>query len=146
MLYNEEFEKFKPIDYYSIANELFNKKEILECNSNALFRCIVSRAYYAAFLHIRQFLKNEEYSFDGFNEHERVINILKKDKPIGMSFKNNDIKDKLWALKKNRIVCDYKFKCPDKNNDWSNKDLDVLLNDSKWIIDNVSVEKFSDGE
>lgn len=101
MLYNEEFEEFRPNDYCELAHELYNKIGDFSCKKNALLRCIINRAYYASFLQIRQALINKGYKarFNGRGEHKTLHNILKKDKPFNM-FINDTIKDKNYDLKK----------------------------------------------
>ena len=144
MLYNNDFEKFTPNDYYLLAKELFEKKNELDCNINALLRCIASRTYYAAFLQIREYLKNQGYYFKS-REHKEIHDILEKNcNALGSEFFNNDVKDKLWALKKNRVHCDYHFNPPNTHckKSWCRKDLEILLSDTKWILDNVKVEYF----
>jgi len=141
MIYNNDFEEFKPVDYYNLAKELSNNISNLNCNS-ALKRTIISRAYYAAFLQVRQFLKNNGYEFTQRSEHEQVDTLLKKHNPIRNSFFSKDIRTKLYNLKKNRILCDYSFECPDTHNDWSKQSIDDLLSNSKWIIEHVKVDYF----
>jgi len=144
MIYNDDFDSFEPKDYCDFAFELYNNINYFNCEKSAVIRSIISRAYYAAFLQVRQWLiENTNHSFNKGREHSKVLEILKKEKPIGMSFFNDAIYDFLYTLEKNRVHCDYYFKSPDYHNVWSNKDLNNLLDHSKWIISNVDVDSFS---
>jgi uncharacterized protein (UPF0332 family) len=145
MIYNNEFVSFKPVDYYKIAKDLYDN---LDYNNpdTATVRTIISRAYYAAFLQVRQYLReNTDHTFKDGREHSKVLNIIEKEKPIISGFFCKTLYDNLYALERNRVHCDYKFEKPYVNK-WSKKPLNDLLDHSDWIITNVPVNSFYDEE
>lgn len=116
MIYDESFEEFKPLDFYEIANKLKS-----DSSNNAVLRTIVSRAYYAAFLQLRECFIEKD--FDDCSEdmsHSKLRDLLEDEdfqwrtKPF-----RDTVFDKIYVLWKNRAHCDYKFKCPDT--DYSKK-------------------------
>ncbi|MCL2114965.1 MAG: hypothetical protein FWH29_01955 [Methanobrevibacter sp.] len=143
MLFNEDFENFKPIFYYDFAKQIHDNLDKFSCDNSAILRSVISRAYYAAFLQVKARLEDEGYVFSGYEDHSKVKNILIHDKPIQTELFNKDIQSRLFDLQKNRIYCDYKFQIPEDNEKWATQDISTLLYFSKWIVQNVEVKSFS---
>ena len=61
-MYSKDFEEFKPIDFLEFSKELYENMGELNSNPSAIKRTIVSRLYYASFLHLRLwFINNKGY-------------------------------------------------------------------------------------
>jgi len=87
--------KFDPLDFLIISKELQNGK------SEAHFRSLINRAYYAAFGHIRN---NLSISSEGLSIHWEVISMLMNSKSI----EQKKAGKKLELLFRTRKECDYK--------------------------------------
>ena len=111
-MYSEDFELFEPIHFLELSEELYDKMDKLESKSSAIKRTIVNRAYYAAFLYIRQWLINEgKFTSRGPIDHSEVPNAIIGNTPTWEVFEK-DLRDKLIGLGKNRRHCDYYFELP----------------------------------
>ncbi len=73
------------------------------CSRECIFRTVISRSYYASFLHARKWLKNEGVNIRSPQEHTKVLRGLKNKKTHSFS-------DKYKVLLDLRVLADYKDK------------------------------------
>lgn len=133
-MYSDDFESFEPIHFLELSKKLYDNNEKYKEYSSALKRTIVSRCYYAAFLHIREWLiSHGKYESKNANDHFKVPDAIIGNIPT-MDFVAKDYRDKLITLKKNRQVCDYDFKLPDTNKPRYNLNIeDIIMYSDKLI-------------
>lgn len=111
-MYSKDFESFEPVHFLELSKELYKKKDGFDTEPSALKRTIVSRIYYAAFLHVRLwFINNKNYKSKGGVDHYEIPNFILDNTPMMRIFEK-ELKDKLIILGKNRKVCDYEFEIP----------------------------------
>lgn len=112
MMYSKDFEEFKPIDFLELSKELYENLEELGSKPSAIKRTIVSRLYYASFLHVRAwFVSYGNYSSNGPLDHYNIPKMIIGNTPM-MGIFEKELRDKLIILGKNRRVCDYEFEIP----------------------------------
>lgn len=142
-MYSEDFELFEPVHFLELSEELYEKMSILDSKNSAIKRTIVNRAYYAAFLYIREWLISEkEYVSKGPIDHSKVPNEIIGNTPM-FEFFEKDLRDKLIGLGKNRRYCDYSFDLPSfegKNGKYFKLELSDLIHNSRELISKF--EKF----
>lgn len=133
-MYSDDFESFEPIHFLELSKKLYDNNEEYKEYSSALKRTIVSRCYYAAFLHIRHWLiSHEKYESTKVTDHTDVPDAIVGNIPT-MDFVAKNYKDMLITLKKNRQVCDYDFKLPDTNKLRYNLNIeDIIMYSDKLI-------------
>lgn len=114
-MYSEDFEEFLPIDFLEFSKELYENIETLNSKPSSIKRTIVSRLYYASFLHVRGWLIiNANYKSKGPLDHYNIPQLIIGNTPM-MSIFEKDLSDKLIILGKNRRICDYDFEIPLRN-------------------------------
>lgn len=110
-------------DFVDVADELCNK------NNEASIRCALSRYYYAAFGHSREYLTDtlkEHQYVSGEDIHSRVLNRFEDS-----SFdEENIISDPLDRLRKSRINADYDKKLRKHN-------MSIIKKETKFVLDKV---------
>lgn len=110
----KNFEKFSPIDFLKISEEINNYSDILNVNDSIIERTIFGRLYYASFLYAREWLsKNYGYKSKGPADHKNLPYFIKKHGPFDR-IGNIRISDSLKELKKMRHQSDYYLKIPKK--------------------------------
>lgn len=76
----KNFEKFSPIDFLKISEEINKYSDILNVNDSSIERTIFGRLYYASFLYAREWLsKNYGYKSKGPADHKNLPYFIKKD-------------------------------------------------------------------
>jgi hypothetical protein len=90
-------------EYLTFAKNLYEKQDIdgITCSREAVDRCIVSRAYYAAFHHAKKYAEmNLHKPFPRDNVHQHVGNWFRNNNKNGIA---NDLREfSRW-----RTDCDY---------------------------------------
>lgn len=133
-MYSDDFESFEPVNFLELSKKLYDNREEYTEYSSALKRTIVSRCYYAAFLHIRHWLiSHGKYESTKVTDHMNVPNEIVGNIPT-MEYVAKNYKDMLITLKRNRQVCDYDFKLPDKNNPQYNLNVEDVIRYSDKLI------------
>ena len=108
-MYGDAFNSFEPINFFELSKELYMKMNGLDSNESSIKRTIVSRLYYAAFLHAREWLILEtDYESRGTGDHYHVPEFIMVHTSFPMNIKIN-LKDRLTSLKNNRHYCDYEL-------------------------------------
>ena len=108
-MYGDDFNSFEPINFFELSKELYMKMNGLDSNESSIKRTIVSRLYYAAFLHAREWLILEtDYESRGTGDHYHVPEFIMVHTSFPMNIKIN-LKDRLTSLKSNRHYCDYEL-------------------------------------
>ena len=108
-MYGDDFNSFEPINFFELSKELYMKMNGLDSNESSIKRTIVSRLYYAAFLHAREWLILEtDYESRGTGDHYHVPEFIMVHTSFPMNIKIN-LKDRLTSLKNNRHYCDYEL-------------------------------------
>ena len=83
--------------------------DALDSNNSSIQRTIVSRLYYAAFLHARSWLVlNENYESHSAGDHYFIPQFIMKSESLSFKTREN-IKNILISLKNNRHYCDYEL-------------------------------------
>lgn len=143
-MYSKDFEEFEPIDFLELSKELYNNLEELDSKPSSIKRTIVSRLYYASFLHVRTWLiNNGVYNSKGPVDHYNIPRLIIGNTPM-MSIFEKELRDKLIILGKNRRICDYEFEIPltyERNNKYYKYSLEDLIDYSDEIISTFN--KFS---
>src|SRR5208337_3775117 len=91
-------------DYLLLIQEIYQSRASLNYEE-AIYRCAISRSYYAAFCGARNFARdNQNYapSYSGV-DHKTIRDHFRQKGIAGA-----DIADKLWDLHRWRIQCDYR--------------------------------------
>ena len=89
-MYGDDFNSFKPVYFFELSNELYEKMDALDSNNSSIQRTIVSRLYYAAFLHARSWLVlNENYESHSAGDHYYIPQFIMKAESL--SFKTREI-------------------------------------------------------
>ena len=108
-MYGDDFNSFKPVYFFELSNELYEKMDALDSNSSSIQRTIVSRLYYDAFLHARSWLVlNENYESHSAGDHYFIPQFIMKSESLSFKTREN-IKNMLISLKNNRHYCDYEL-------------------------------------
>lgn len=133
-----DFEDVEPRDFYNLARELNEIKSDLNSPMSAVNRNIFMRIYYAVFLFLREWLKNNtSYRSWRKGEHSRLANYIRFNGPFSKK-ENEVIYRKLTRLKKLRHQADYNLKVPKKYSpnykDWDFTSLDVAFKTAESII------------
>ncbi|MEK7396088.1 MAG: hypothetical protein AAB116_04030 [Candidatus Poribacteria bacterium] len=94
---------FKWSEYFDLAKFLYsNSSSFCQITQEAAYRSAVSRAYYAAFCHSREYARSN-YGFvpTGTGEDHRLVRDVFRRRGI------SEISDRLKALHQWRKMCDY---------------------------------------
>ncbi len=89
-MYGDDFNSFEPINFFELSKELYMKMNGLDSNESSIKRTIVSRLYYAAFLHAREWLILEtDYESRGTGDHYHVPEFIMVHTSFPMNIKIN---------------------------------------------------------
>lgn len=125
-----EFEFFMPKDYLDFSKELSWKPDDFNCGISALKRTIYSRAYYSAFLHVREWLIQYDKYKSTSDDHSDIPEHIRSNGPFD-SVKNMEIASNLELLKSLRQQADYYIKREDAlryKHVWMNESIEEALN------------------
>ena len=124
-----QFEFFMPKDYFDLSKELSYKLDDFNSGISALKRTIYSRTYYSVFLHVREWLiQNDKYT-STVEDHAEIPEYIRLYGPFD-SNKNMEIATNLEILKKLRQQADYYIKKDDAlryNQDWVDKSTEEAI-------------------
>ncbi len=141
----KNFEKFSPIDFLKISEEINKYSDILNVNDSSIERTIFGRLYYASFLYAREWLsKNYGYKSKGPADHKNLPYFIKKHGPFDR-IGNIRISDSLKELKKMRHQSDYYLKIPKKESKeydrWNFGDINRAFELARDIFDSFENSK-----
>lgn len=141
----KKFEKFEPIDFLKISEEINKHSNILDVDESSIERTIFGRLYYASFLYAREWLsKNHGYKSKGPRDHKNLPYYIKKHGPFD-KIGNIRISDNLKELKKMRHQSDYYLKIPEKGSKeygrWNFSDVNHAFELARDIIDSFENSK-----
>ena len=141
-----EFEEFRPLDFFQLANELNENMDKFNSSSSSVKRNIFGRIYYSVFLFVREWLLGHtNYKSHPKDDHSKIpkyirmhgpfssnINMANVNKGRRMSSNiNMDISRKIETLKKLRHQSDYYIEVPPlysyEYSNWTFKDISYAL-------------------
>lgn len=134
----EDFEDFKPEYFLDFSKEIYEKSDLLNSNNSTLKRVIYGRIYYAVFLFVREWLKDNKNYNSTHKDHTTMLNFIRKYGPFD-SCENNLIADHIYVLKKLRQQADYYIVMPNKNDknhsNWISMSIEESFEMAHYIID-----------
>ncbi len=88
---------FHPEIFLEIARKV---KDFRDVDEQGKLRTAIGRAYYAAFLTTREYLRFRGFTFEEKGQHQKVLDALD-------DLNQEYIKNQLFTLEKSRVVADY---------------------------------------
>lgn len=110
-------------EYHSVA-QFIQSQTVAGISHEALMRCAISRAYYAAFCHARNYARDRHGLMPRYNgdDHSLVRRHFRTRRERGVATKLDNLRD--W-----RNVCDYEDNIPDLT-----KWLPIALAEAQMVI------------
>lgn len=122
----EDFDDFKPTYFLNFSEELHENMNLFETNNPTLKRVMYGRIYYATFLYLREWLKQNTNYHSTHRDHTVIPNYITAHGPFN-ELHNLEISTDFRHLKKLRQQSDYNITLPEKEtNEYDN-----------WIWDSV---------
>ena len=126
-----EFEEFRPLDFFQLANELNENMDKFNSSSSSVKRNIFGRIYYSVFLFVREWLLGHtNYKSHPKDDHSKIPKYIRMHGPFSSNI-NMDISRKIETLKKLRHQSDYYIEVPPlysyEYSNWTFKDISYAL-------------------
>lgn len=122
----EDFEDFEPIYFLNFSKELYDNINSFDSNKSTIKRVIYGRIYYATFLNVREWLKENSNYNSTRGDHTQIIKFIRNNGPFN-DIKNHKIADDIHRLKILRQQVDYNITLPE----------DGTPESIRWISDNI---------
>ena len=140
---DEDFVNFESNHFLELAKLLYDDVNDSEYKS-ALERTIITRIYYAVFLFLREWMKEENYGCllkNNGEDHSIIPDFIYNNGPCDNQT-NHDIANNFKDLKRLRRQCDYFLELPSPGTDESKKWIRLSTRDAiltaEFIINNFS--------
>lgn len=133
----DDFDDFEPLYFLDFSEELFSKINSFEVNETTIKRVIYCRIFYATFLYVREWLKDNWKYNSTKRDHTQMLNFIRSKGPFNRIL-NHKIYDNLLMLKSLRHQVDYYIIIPTEEElggkDWYFESIETAFEIANFII------------